>query len=505
MKSNVQKTDSKSSKKPLGITIGSIIILVLSAVVFIFIPTMVKGAGAKDLPPMGYYKNKPIDYKQGSVFTTMLNNHLQNEKELSDSTFFNCIQSAFSDTVVRMTIEDEVKKSGYVVPDSAIDRIMIRYFSDENGNYSPKLYNETSDSTKVSMRKELHDELIIAQYQNDLFGDTANYYIYGNQNTLFGTKSPEAEAEFIYSMNSPEKAFDVVSFSMSDFPQEEIIAYGKKNQDMFKSYDLSVITVASESEANKVLKRINNNEITFDDAVTEYSNNNYGSSGGFSNNYAYQMKALFGSDEAFNTVAGLAVGEISNPVKTSTTYSIFRCNGAAKEADFTDAQVLGKISYYISTNERFVIEDYFMAKAREFASAAAIDGFDSACTKYGLTKSTTEPFAINYGLNPLLSNPPENIPALAGIHNSENFLKTAFALKDNEISAPIVLNDNVIVVKQISSKQEENDMIDLFKMYYGSYANSFDQYSMRTMFIQSDDVKDNTLTVFLQNMMVNNN
>ena len=504
MKSNVQKTDSKSSKRPLGITVGSIIILVLSAVVFIFIPTMVKGTGSKELPPMGYYKNKPIEYKPGSVFTAMMNNRLQNESELTDSTYFGCLQGAFSDAVVRMAIEDEMKKSGYVVPDSAIDRIMIRYFSDENGNYSPKLYNETNDSTKVSMRKELHDELFIGQYLTDFFGDTSNYYTYGSQNMLFGVKSPSAEADFIYAMNSPVKTFDVVAFALSGFPQEEVIAYGKKNQEMFKSYDLSVITVASEAEANKVLKRINNNEITFDDAVTEYSNNNYGS-GKFANNSAYQMKALFVSDDDFNSVANLRNGEISNPVKTSTTYSIFRCDGASKEADFNDAQVLGKIAYYISTNERFVIEDYFMAKAREFASAAAVEGFDTACAEYGLTKYTTDPFAINYGSNPLLTNAPENIPALTGVNNSENFLKTAFALKENEISSPVVLNDNIVVVKLVSSKTEESDIKDLFKMYFSGYASSFDQTSLRTMFVQSDDVKDNTMTVFLQNMMSNTN
>ena len=102
----------------------------------------------------------------------------------------------------------------------------------------------------------------------------------------------------------------------------------------------------------------------------------------------------------------------------------------------------------------------------------------------------------------MIRNAPENIPALVGVYNNENFLKTAFSLKENEISAPVVLNDNIVVAKLVSSKtEEENDMIDLFKMYYGSYANAFDQSSLRTMFVQSDDVKDNTMTVFLQNMM----
>ena len=74
---------------------------------------MVRGTGAKELPPMGYYKNKPIEYKQGSVFTAMMNNRLQSESELTDSVYFGCLQGAFSDTVVRMVIEDEMKKSGF--------------------------------------------------------------------------------------------------------------------------------------------------------------------------------------------------------------------------------------------------------------------------------------------------------------------------------------------------------------------------------------------------------
>ena len=65
-------SDNKSvSAKKIMISVGSIIILVLAAISFIFIPAMVQGGGS-ELPPLGYYNKKPIEYKQGTYFTSLV-------------------------------------------------------------------------------------------------------------------------------------------------------------------------------------------------------------------------------------------------------------------------------------------------------------------------------------------------------------------------------------------------------------------------------------------------
>ena len=61
----------------------------------------------------------------------------------------------------------------------------------------------------------------------------------------------------------------MAAFSKMDYPIEEKINFGKKNAAKFNKYDLSVITVSDKSEADKVATRLNNSEITFEDAITE--------------------------------------------------------------------------------------------------------------------------------------------------------------------------------------------------------------------------------------------
>ena len=51
----------KHSTKKILLSAGSIFILVLAAVSFIFIPAIVQNTGT-DLPPLGYYNKKPIEY-----------------------------------------------------------------------------------------------------------------------------------------------------------------------------------------------------------------------------------------------------------------------------------------------------------------------------------------------------------------------------------------------------------------------------------------------------------
>ena len=67
-------------------------------------------------------------------------------------------------------------------------------------------------------------------------------------------------------------------FSTKDYPAEEKIKFGKENAAKFNSYDMSVITVDDKATATKVAKRIQNGEITFEDAITEYSDKNFSNS-----------------------------------------------------------------------------------------------------------------------------------------------------------------------------------------------------------------------------------
>ena len=125
-------------------------------------------------------------------------------------------------------------------------------------------------------------------------------------------------------MNKQTRAFDAAFFSTNDYPKSEAAEFGKKNAELFTKYDLSVITLATESEAKKLAQRLKNNELVFTDAVTEYSTNQYSDEKGILNNaYHYQLKGIIKSEDALKKITELEAGTISDVTETSTGYSIF--------------------------------------------------------------------------------------------------------------------------------------------------------------------------------------
>ena len=109
-----------------------------------------------------------------------------------------------------------------------------------------------------------------------------------------------------------QRGFKVALFSKSDFPLEEKIKYANQNANKFNKYDMSVITVEEKSNAESIAKRIANNEITFEDAISEYSDKNYSSSDGkLTNAYQYQIENLLENKEDLASITDLSVGSVS--------------------------------------------------------------------------------------------------------------------------------------------------------------------------------------------------
>ena len=73
-------------------TIGSIIILLFSAVIFIVLPAMVGGAKAQKLPPFGSYDGKQITYEPGTIFSNTVTNYAEALKwqgqDITENTYF---------------------------------------------------------------------------------------------------------------------------------------------------------------------------------------------------------------------------------------------------------------------------------------------------------------------------------------------------------------------------------------------------------------------------------
>ncbi|MCI6663903.1 MAG: peptidylprolyl isomerase [Spirochaetia bacterium] len=490
-------SDKKSvSPKKILISAGSIIILVLAAISFIFIPAMVQGGGS-ELPPLGYYNKKPIEYKQGTYFTSLVQFYSEQVgSENLQSAYFDIFNTAFNGAVLNEAFTQAVDATGYVVPTGLLDRNMIPYFYDENGVYSKKLFNEAAESTKIDLRNSLENSLVYQRYTDDLFGSSSDKI---GDYAMYGLKTPSAEADFISAMGEDQRTFQVISFDMTNYPAEEAVVWGQKNADLFTAYDLSVISVADEVAANNLLKQLQNNEILFEDAVTELSHNYYsGTDGKLTNKYKYQLNNIVTDEAALNAITSLTEGSLSGVITTTNGYSIFRGDGAAIPANFEDEVLVDAVISYMRSYESGLIETYYLDLAQDFWNVASVSGMAEACNQFDVEPTQVGPFPLNYGSSPLFPSMTSTDMALNGAASNENFMKTAFSMQLDEISSPMVLNNYVVMLmltEETTVPAEDNSLL------FDSYVTQFDQVAVQNAVMTSDKLQNDFLTVFFKYFM----
>lgn len=499
-------------KKNTAYTIGSLIVLLICAFCFVVLPAFTGSEGQQNkLPPFGKYNKREIAYEQDSDFYNYVSQYgqmFQNYgQQLNEQTYYTVFKYAFDATVRKYAYEDAVNKSGYVVPQAAVNRNMVPFFSDENGNYSSKLYKQTDAKTVENLRNSIQTALVASRYSDDLFGSEED--IVGSE-ALYGLKESDAELEFLKAYNANKRGFQMALFNTSDYPEEEKMKFAKENQAKFNKYDISIVTVEDKAKAQTVLKRINNNEITFEDAISEYSLNYFtNSEGKVTSAYQYQIENLLVNKDDLAILTDLAVDSVTDVIETSNSFSIFKKNGETKAPDFETDEYKDLVSTYLRNYEKTRIEDYFTAKANDFIAQAAKSDFESACTSMNIKNVEIPAFPLNYGSVDIADSLNTSIEGLGSADTNEKFLETAFNLKMNEMSEPMVLNGYVAVIKYTtngteiddSETEEAEDSEDDDAAYILSNISDLDQSSANSFILSSDKLENNFAEVYFSNMM----
>ncbi len=486
-------------KKNTVYTLGSLIILLICAFCFVVLPAFEGKASRQqgDALVFGKYNGKEIKYEQGSDFANYVSQYGQMYQmygqQLDQTAYYQIFNQAFNSTVMNYAYTEEVKKSGYTVPKSAITREILPYFQDENGNYSSKAYKQTSDDVKLDLQKAAKASLFASRYSNDNFGSTSErLYL----TPLYGLKNPQGEKDFVAKMNKEQRAFKIAVFSKSDYPLDEKLKFAKLNSAKFNKYDISVITVEEKSKAESILKRLNNNEITFEDAVNEYSDKNYSSSDGkLTNAYQYQIENILSDKADLAAITALNRDELSAVIQTNTGFSIFKNNNPVTAPDFELDETQRVLTSYLNTYEANLVEDYFTAKANDFINNAKASSFDAAAKKLNVTTSDIAKFPLNYGNVDVLNKLDTSVAGLNNADKNENFLKKAFSLKLNEMSEPFVLNNNIVVLQYTEAGSSDDDDVNV-NMFV-----SYDQTSATDTILKSDKLENNFLSVYFDNFM----
>lgn len=447
-------------KGALFTSIGSVIILIICFIAFVLPSSLGRGQKEQNGIEFGKFDKKPITYSYQSDFSNFVSYYAEMYRnqgyQIDSSMQYYIFNYAFNSTVVKYAYSHEVKKSGYQVPQEAINRQIRPNFYDENGKFSTKLFNSADASQIQKLQADIKAELYNQRFSDDINGSNEEFI--GDSYTLYGLKNSKAEINFLKAYNDNKRAFKMVAFKKADFPEEEKLNFAKNNSAKFNQFDLSVITVKDEAEAKKIVSRLDKEEITFEDAVAEYSDKNYtNSEGKLNNSFQYQLENILDDKADVNTLTNLSEGSRSDIIKTTYGYSIFRSNGAVTAPDFDLDSVKSRVSSYITSYESSLVEDYFINKANNFISQANYTGFDIACEDCDLENLDVPAFPLNYSNSQIADTLNTSITGLSGAATNENFLKTAFTLKADEISKPVVLDDYVVVLQYVEEPAIEDD------------------------------------------------
>lgn len=480
-------------------TIGSIIVFVIAAFVFIALPAFSSKAQEREgFPPLGKYNGQEIKYEQDSDFANFYQYYAEpyQRGNIDLQTQLSLYNNAFDSTVQKLAYTQEVEKSGYAVPDSAVARTMLPYFSDKDGNYSPKLYKQTPQNEIEKMQRQVYGSLMAGRYSDDLFGVK-----YGEESTLYGLKPSSKESDFLSNFGNAKRAFNGVVFNMEEYPDSEKVAYGKSNEEKFVKYNMSVITIETKPKAQSLFRRIENSEISFKDAVASHSATKpYSDSDGkLTMPYEYELEKIIKYPSDFEALKSLSVGETSKVIDTETGFSIFHVDEEKIVPDFSNDDTLGDVYDYLTNYEFGHIEDYYTARANDFIASSNVQGFQKSCAEFGLKSHSIAAFPINYGSTAIANSVNVGVQGLEGVDRNEHFLKTAFSLSENEVSTPIVNGRSLIVLQML---YETNDA-PLETKSFSSEIKSFDSSSLSSAIKNSPKLENNVLQVFIKYFLNN--
>lgn len=474
-------------KKNTAYTIGAVIVLLICAFCFVALPAITSSPSQGSIPVFGSYNGREIKYEPNSdLFSVIAQDmkiyeyqNVQITPKIHKSTF----QEAFQTIALKYAYEDFVSSTGYIVPNSVLTKRLIDEYYSDNGVYSSEIYKQVPDSDKIKIRKATEETLYTSRFYDDFFGSDE---LVGTD-ALYGIKESDAELDFLKAFDSEKRGFDMAIFNLSDFPTEEKVKYAKDHSSSFIVYDLSIITVKDKSTAQTISKRLANNEITFEDAISEYATEKpfTNTEGKFNGKYQYQLEFTLNDKADLSKISDLPIGVPSEVIQTVYGYSIYKHNSLKTQPNFEDDSVIFDINSYINNYERNYIEDYFIEKGKDFAANSKGLDFAEACAINGAEYVQLAPFPLNYGNLEIAGRLNTSIESLAYEAKDENFLTTAFSLSMNEFSSPILAGDSIIVLKYTTEEKADDSTFAI------SALQNYDSSDINNAIFKSDKFKNN--------------
>jgi hypothetical protein len=477
------------------IFIGTFVVLIIVIVAFVFVPAITPQYGRSIDLNFGSYNKIPITYVDGNYFYQMQQSLARQYQGSLDTgnyqeTLYYIWRGAFEAAVVNTAILDEMKRAGYTTPDDVVDMqmAMLPDFQ-ENGRFSINRFRSMDNNARMNLWRQIRDSI------------TVNYYMSDISNLLV----PSGEPAFIGAMGSPQRSFDMVSFSIYSYPDSEIEAYVRATPEMFRIAHFSRITVYSgEREARQILSSIQNGTETFENAARNMSRDMYAdNSGDMGNRMVFELSAEIPGNQ-LEELLQLTRGSMSGVVRLADeSWAIFRAEENVRQADIQDPAAMDKIRNYMMTFQRGRIEDWLLSEANVFVEHVRAVGFDSAAADMGIYKESFGPLPLNYGNTSLFSSVASTgIGALyneysqANAGTNERFWLTAFTTPMLTPSAPVIVGTNVVVLYPLEESEADEYNTSLIQMYYPYWLSNAVDTDIRYYFLNNTKLDDRFWEVF---------
>ncbi len=482
--------DKKKHGKSAGWVIG-VIVLILISVTFI-LPTTIFSTGNSQKIDFGSYNGEDITlelaydnyfYNQLYSLSQMYQMNGQNMMQLYAQAFY---QTVFHTALSQLADEASISVSDKMLSSAIVSSGLYR---DENGAFDMEAYNAASDLDKDALKNQLRDAL-------------PSQVVYQDMTSV---KTSNAEYDFVSALNSAPRAFQYLIVDSDTYPDADAAAYAESNQAPFMTMDLSVITVATETEANDLIASIQNGETTFEEAAAADSTDSYSSENGEMGSVIYHnLETMLMNAEDAASVFAVAEGEMSAPVQGYAGWMIFRANSSAAAADLTDPDTLSDVKRYISINDSETMNAFLETKAAEIYAAASED-FDAAAADNGLvitdvSASSYNPSTSSF-INGFAGNDPEGFLYNAAAMDAA-FHKELFTAADNTVIGPEESGSSYIIVRPVAGGTANSSWTSYLDLIYSSSSQTLAAQDLQSSILSSDSFEDNFISTYLSDVMM---
>lgn len=474
MKSTADTNDQNNKPKQKKHTntlvfVGTVVILILTIVAFVLIPSVSAPSTSGNNLIFGYWKNKPIQYAYQNAFFNEVARIKQYYEQMgyninSNPYFsFQIYNQAYQNVLVMTALQEMAERYGFGASKDYINKqVTESSVFQENGKFSMRLYQNSSYATKLAIYKQIEDDLTRSRFLD----------------TLFSVQSSSQEIAFIKAMGQKTRTVEYVSLPLTSYPESEKLAFAQAHPEPFRKIKLSRITFSgSESDAKNIISQLESGKLDFAQAAKQYSVDSFKESGGAMGwKYYWELRADFKDIKQLDELFTFNAGTISSAIPSSTgTFLIFKVEEPMQNTDASAPDFITTITEYMNAYERGTMEAWLLDKAKLLVQNANSGSFEEMAKAENLTIQTTKPMPLNYGnalktqYFPLIGTiDTADNPELAQAESNEQFLQQVWSTAPSSICDPLLIESNVIIFRVKSEDIQDTETFAMLDTFYSS-------------------------------------